>query len=190
MRARRLIPAGAVLATGMFLIPVAANATGNHPRESFTITSPAAGNGGGPITARGLLRAAGTDVVVNDNVDTFTFTSGVTGSITVYHSPTQDNSRFNEARCAFNLDERGVYVFANGTGGWTGYNGSGTYRASGRIAFPRNADGSCNQNAEPTGTVTVKASGPINAPDTSGGGGGNIGANGGFPPGPTAPAGS
>jgi len=107
---------------------------------------------GGPVTASGVINDTGTDIVVSDTEDTFVF--GSRGQITVFHSPVKSVQHFNKKKCSFSFTERGTYVFGNGTGEWAGYNGSGTYTATGTATDACNGPG--------TGTLTISASGPIN----------------------------
>lgn len=164
MRARHLMAAGALLITGVLVAPAVAGAAPTAAgTERFTLFFDVATEEDAPYpaVARGLLDGTGTGVTVNDVEDRLTLSNG---EVSVFHSATEDNETFNERRCVFHVNETGVYVFGNGTGAWEGYNGSGTYTARGRIQLQFNADGSCNFEAPASGVITVRGSGPINAP--------------------------
>jgi len=119
--------------------------------ETFSLTSDINAQGG-PVTASGVINDTGQDIVVSDTEDTFDF--GANGQITVFHSPMRSRDHFNEKKCSFTFTEKGTYVFGNGTGEWTDYNGSGKYTVKGH------AVNACN--GTPVGTLTINASGPIN----------------------------
>ena len=154
MRLRHIIIAGSVASTS--LIGFAGPASAKPTRvgiESFTSTTDINASGG-PVTASGVINDTGVDIVVSDTEDTFDF--GANGQITVFHSPVHSRDHFSEKKCSFSFTEKGTYVFGNGTGAWAGYNGSGTYTATGH------AVDACGDTA--VGTVTIMASGGINLP--------------------------
>jgi hypothetical protein len=153
MKLRQLIIPAAVAVSAIFILEAPASAA-PKPKESFVsvqdINVP-----GGPVLATGLINDQGQDIVVSDTQDTFVFPDG---QITVFHSPRHSHDRFKQKNglCTFNFTERGTYVFGNGTGAWAGYNGSGSYVAQG--------SGTSLCNEPPVGSLTIRASGPINAP--------------------------
>jgi len=158
MRARLgLIP----LAVGTALVlalPTAALAKPTRTgTETFTSTQDI-NIPGGPVVASGVINATGTDIVVSDTEDTFDF--GANGQITVSHSPRQQTQHFKAKTCTFSFTEKGTYVFGNGTGEWTSYNGSGRYTVTGVGVSPKNPDGTCSDSS--VGTLTINATGPIN----------------------------
>jgi hypothetical protein len=122
--------------------------------EAFTLTADI-NNGGGTVTASGLINAVGNDISVTDTQDTFDF--GTAGQITVFHSPLRNQYHLNQHNCTATFTETGTYVFGNGTGQWTNYNGSGTYTAKAHLTD------ACGD--APVGTVTLTAKGPINVND-------------------------
>ena len=152
MRLRSVALSLAVVGAGAiaFVAPASAEPT-KTGIETFTFTSDFT-EGGGPVTASGVINDTGMDVVVTDTEDTFDF--GANGHTTVFHSPLKQRDQFNEETCTFHFVEEGVYVFGNGTGEWANYNGSGRYRAEGQ------ATNACG--ATPEGTITITAKGPIN----------------------------
>ena len=154
MRLRKILVPVAMGAIGIATLagPASAKPT-NAGTESFSFTTDINNEGGGPVTASGVINDQGTDVVVSDSEDTFVFPDG---QITVFHSPRHSNDKFSEKKCTFSFTERGTYVFGNGTGAWEGYTGSGRYTVRG------SATNACGP--APIGTVTINASGPINPP--------------------------
>jgi hypothetical protein len=119
--------------------------------ESFVSVQDINGNGGGPVSATGVINDNGTDVVVSDTQDTFVFSDG---QITVFHSPLKQIQHFNKGQCSFSFTEKGTYVFGDGTGVWAGYNGSGSYTVSGSAVDACTGPG--------IGSITINATGPIN----------------------------
>jgi len=146
-----LIPLGMAAALIVALPTGALAAPSKVGTESFTLTQDLNGNPVGPLVASGVINDTGHDIVLGPNEDTFDF--GANGAITVFHSPLHDSMHFNKSKCTFGFTEKGTYVFANGTGEWTNYSGSGSYRVTGT------ATDACGPS--PVGTVTITATGPI-----------------------------
>jgi len=153
MRLRHVLLSGAIVATTGAIALGGSVSAGRTAVgiESFSSVQDISGNGGGPVTASGVINAHGTDTVVSATEDTFDF--GAQGKITVFHSPLSNVQHVNQKQCTFSFTERGVYVFGNGTGAWANYSGSGKYTVQG------SATNSCGDS--PVGTVTINASGPI-----------------------------
>jgi hypothetical protein len=151
MRLRYMFIPLAVAAAGLALPGIALAAPTKAGTESFAAISDINASGG-PVIASGLIKDTGTDIVLSDTEDTFDF--GAHGQITVFHSPVKQVQHVSTKKCTFSFTERGTYVFGNGTGEWTNYNGSGKYTAQGH------ATNACGDN--PVGTVTITATGPIN----------------------------
>jgi hypothetical protein len=153
MRLRYVVLSLAVVGAGLIALEASAAAEPTKVGfESFTLTADLTSEGGGPVTASGVINDTGTDIVVTDTEDTFDF--GASGQITVFHSPLNQREHFNEETCEFRFVEEGVYVFGNGTGDWAGYNGSGRYRVEGHATDACDGPG--------VGTYTITAKGPIN----------------------------
>jgi hypothetical protein len=156
MRLRRVLISASIVAAGVMAVDGEVSAAPTRVgRETFISIQNLSDNGGGPVTASGVINDTGTDIVVSDTEDTFDF--GANGQITVFHSALSSHEHLNTHTCVFTFTERGTYVFGNGTGEWAGYNGSGRYTVVGR------ATNAC-EGGEPTGTLTIRASGPINHP--------------------------
>jgi hypothetical protein len=154
MRIRKILIPVAVGAAGILTLAGTASAKPTKiGTETFSFTGDF-NNDGGPVSATGVINDHGTDVVVSDSQDTFVFADG---QITVFHAPRHQNQKFNQKQCTVTIHERGTYVFGDGTGAWAGYTGSGHYVVDG---FAANACGP----GEPTGTISINASGPINPP--------------------------
>jgi hypothetical protein len=152
MRLRHVLISASVVAAGMAAVGGQASAAPTKVgTESFTQTSDIASEGGGPVTASGVINDTGTDIVISDTEDLFDF--GANGTITVFHAPLHSVDHFSEKKCTFSFTEKGTYVLGNGTGEWAGYTGSGRYTVRG------SATNACSDT--PTGTVTINASGPI-----------------------------
>jgi len=153
MKLRKLLIPAVVAVAALIMLEAPVSAA-PKPKESF-VSVQDINVAGGPVQATGLINDSGQDIVVSDTQDTFVFSNG---QITVFHSPRHSHERFRQKNgvCTFNFTERGTYVFGNGTGDWAGYNGSGSYVVKG------SGTSLCNQ--PPVGTLTITASGPINAP--------------------------
>ena len=156
MRLRHVLISAAVVTAGVATVGGQASAAPTRVgTEMFISVQNITDNGGGPVTASGVINDTGTDIVVSDNEDTFDF--GANGHITVFHSARSSHEHLNKHTCVFTFTERGTYVFGNGTGEWAGYNGSGRYTVEGRVTD------AC-EGGSFTGTLTIRASGPINHP--------------------------
>jgi hypothetical protein len=153
MRLRHLFVPLAALAIGLTALPGLASAA-PASTESFFSAQNFAGNGGGPVSAAGVINDHGHDTVISDTEDIFSF--GGRGHIVVFHSPTNSTQHFNPKLCTVRFTETGNYVFGNGTGEWAGYNGSGKYRVAGSAIDTCTGPG--------IGVVTITAAGGINAP--------------------------
>jgi hypothetical protein len=152
MRLRHILIAASVVAAGVIAADGQVSAAPTKVgTETFSLTSDINAEGG-PVTASGVINDTGVDIVVSDTEDTFDF--GANGRITVFHSPIRSRDHFSQKKCSFSFTEKGTYVFGNGTGEWQGYNGSGRYTVKGH------AVNACN--GTPVGTLTIRASGPIN----------------------------
>jgi hypothetical protein len=152
MRVREIVVTAALAASGVIGVGAGVSAAPTRVgTETFSLTSDINAEGG-TVTASGVINDTGQDIVISDTEDTFDF--GANGQITVFHSPIRSRDHFNEKKCSFSFTEKGTYVFGNGTGEWADYNGSGRYTVTGR------AVNACN--GTPVGTLTIRASGPIN----------------------------
>jgi hypothetical protein len=151
MRLRHLFISTAVVSAGVAVGGTAWAAPTKVGTETFTSTFDINSNGGGPVTATGVINATGTDIVISPTEDLFDF--GAAGQITVFHSPLHSVDHFSQKKCSFSFTEKGTYVFGNGTGEFAAYSGSGRYTSAG------SATNACDDT--PVGTVTINASGPI-----------------------------
>jgi hypothetical protein len=145
-----LLSVAAVAAIGAIGFGSGAGAS-SAPIQYFTgvQTSP---NGPQRVIAAGLISATGTDTVLGNHRDTFSFPKG---TLTVRHEPTQHREAFDRRTCVFTFTESGTYVIARGTGAYSHVTGSGVYRA-------RGVGQGCEQNAPPDSFVlTIEAEGPL-----------------------------
>ncbi len=156
MRLRHVLISAAVVAAGVATVGGQASAAPTKVgTETFTLIADITEEGGGPVTASGVINDTGTDIVISDTEDLFDF--GANGTITVFHAPLHSVDHFSEKKCTFSFMEKGTYVLGNGTGEWAGYTGSGRYTVRG------SATDACGDS--PIGTVTITASGPLSQID-------------------------
>lgn len=154
----RLIAVGAAVAAGVAGFSTAAGAS-SAQTESFRIVDR---NGEvGTVQARGVFDRTGTDVSRNSS-DVLRFGNG---KLVIAHpasSSTGSSFNFDPSTCRFTFTDVGTYTIKDGTGAYAGASGHGHYKATGTGAFPRNSDGSCNTDAQPTSQVLiVQAKGPL-----------------------------
>ena len=105
------------------------------------------------IIATGPIHAKGTDTVVNDTQDTFTFPDG---TLSIEHHPKKPGrDSFDAVTCYFKYTERGTYEVTGGTGAYANAHGYGRYSVE--------ASGvGCDQSASPeVFTLEIRASGPL-----------------------------
>ena len=104
------------------------------------------------VVAWGPIHARGTDTVVDDNHDVFTFPAG---SINVRHVAKQSHESFDPVTCYGHFTERGKYWVTSGTGAYAHVRGHGKYSVEGNVI-------GCDQNAPPESfSLVIKASGPL-----------------------------
>jgi hypothetical protein len=156
---RRTAAVAAVAGTVLALTTsTAASASGDgghhsHARTEHFVVLQTDPNASQPtVVARGPIHARGTDTVVDDNHDVFTFPKG---SINVVHHATKSSDSFDPTTCYGHFTERGKYRITGGTGAYDDARGHGTYRVE------VNAVG-CDQNAPPEiFSLVIRASGPL-----------------------------
>jgi hypothetical protein len=156
---RRVAAIGAVAGTVLALSTSAAASAsgGKHHHSQARIerfvalqTDP---NASGPtVVATGPIHARGTDTVVDDTHDVFTFPAG---SINVVHHPKKSHESFDPTTCYGHFTERGTYRVSGGTGAYDDARGRGTYRVEVNTV-------GCDQNAPPEiFSLVIRASGPL-----------------------------
>jgi hypothetical protein len=120
--------------------------------ERFTVveTSPTGSNF--PLSATGPIHASGTDHVVSDHLDRFSFSQG---SLLIRHTPTSHTQRNDPKACTFRFTEQGTYRVLSGTGAYKDATGNGTYRLSGIII-------GCDPKKPPrASSIIINAAGPL-----------------------------
>src|SRR5436190_5231569 len=111
MRLRKILVPVAMGAIGIATLTGPASAKpANAGTENFSFTADINNEGGGPVTAGGVISDQGTDVVVSDSEDTFVFPDV---QITVFHSPRHIHEKISQKKCTFSITERGTYVLGN-----------------------------------------------------------------------------
>jgi hypothetical protein len=136
-------------------VPSATANGGDHARQHFLLLSSNPSENATPvIVATGPIHAKGTDTVVSETEDTFTFPDG---TLSVTHSVKENSveDTFDEVTCYFTHTERGTYTVTGGTGAYADADGDGNYsvKASGV---------GCDENAPPEFfSLQIKAAGPL-----------------------------
>lgn len=149
--------AAGVLAAGTLGFGAAADAAGQTSIEHFTITGTFDEL---HFVAHGAFTGGGIDVQRNSS-DVLKFGPGRL-VLTHPNSQSQFSERSNPETCYTKLTGTGSYTLGKGTGPYAGITGSGTYRFHAEFIAPRNPDGSCNRQVEPTkSTVSITAQGPV-----------------------------
>lgn len=104
------------------------------------------------VIAVGPIHARGTDTVVDDNDDIFTFAGG---TLRVHHVAKHTHDSFDPVTCYGTSRETGTYRVTGGTGHYAHAHGHGTYRVD--VTFV-----GCDENAPPEiFMLVVHAHGPL-----------------------------
>ncbi len=104
------------------------------------------------IVAFGPIHARGTDTVIDDTHDVFTFPAG---ALNVTHTPKHSHQTFDPVTCYGTFTERGTFKVTSGTGAYTHARGHGDYNLQGTFI-------GCDQNAAPeVFSLMIRASGPL-----------------------------
>jgi hypothetical protein len=117
-----------------------------------------------PVIANGsVIKALGSDLVVNDTTDVFRFPRG---SLLVRHIPAVQRDNLDPITCLGSHSERGVWVIPNGTRAYLGARGRGTYTA--RVVFVAAQSpitGRCLPNRPPLFfSLNINANGTLRLP--------------------------
>jgi hypothetical protein len=155
-RPRRSFITLMIIVLGLFVaVPSATANGGDHQRQHFLLLSSNPSEDAAlVIVATGPIHAKGTDTVVSENEDTFTFPDG---TLSVTHTVNEDSVKdtFDEVTCYFAHTERGTYTVTGGTGAYADADGEGRYsvRASGV---------GCDENAPlEFFSLEIRAAGPL-----------------------------
>jgi hypothetical protein len=148
-----------IILLGLFVAGPSATANaGDHHRgdvQHFLVLSSDPSENATPIVvATGPIHAKGTDTVVSETEDTFTFPDG-TLSVTHHVDEESVEDTADAVTCYFTYTERGTYEVTGGTGAYADADGHGHYsvRASGV---------GCDENAPPEFfSLKIKAAGPL-----------------------------
>jgi hypothetical protein len=159
IRARRVLTVLALFTLALFGLATSASAASHaanpkhHGVQHFLgLQSDPAETATPTIIATGPIHAQGTDTVINDNNDVFTFPAG---TLSVFHSPTSQHDSFDPVTCLARHTERGTYRITGGTGAYAQASGKGQYTVS-VVAV------GCSQSAPPTVfQLVIDAKGPI-----------------------------
>jgi hypothetical protein len=104
------------------------------------------------VVAFGPIHARGTDTVIDDNHDVFTFPAG---SISVTHKAKHSSDSFDPVTCYGTFNESGKYWVTGGTGAYDDARGHGKYSVRGNFI-------GCSQDAPPeVFSLIIRASGPL-----------------------------
>jgi hypothetical protein len=156
---RRVLAVIAVFTLALFGLAPSASAAGHaakpqhHGLQHFLgLQSNPAETATPTIIATGPIHARGTDTVVDDNNDVFTFPAG---TLSVFHSPTSQHDSFDPVTCLARHSEKGNYRITGGTGAYAQATGKGHYTVSVIVV-------GCDQSAPPTVfQLVIDAKGPI-----------------------------
>jgi hypothetical protein len=155
-RPRRSFITLMIIVLGLFAaVPSATANAEDHDRQHFLlVSSDPAENATLIVVATGPIHAKGTDTVVSETEDTFTFPDG---TLSVTHTVNEDSveDTVDAVTCYFTHTERGTYTVTGGTGAYADAHGDGHYsvRASGV---------GCDENAPlEFFSLKIKAAGPL-----------------------------
>ena len=164
-RLRRAITALAVLALAVFGVAgttataqasphkAASHSARHHGLQRFlALSTDASSNAAQVVIANGPIHARGTDTVIDDNNDVFSFPAG---SIDVHHAAKHQHDSFDPVTCLGRHTESGTYRITGGTGAYAAASGRGHYTVN--VYFV-----GCSQTAPPdVFQLVIKAAGPI-----------------------------
>lgn len=164
-RPRRAITALAVLALTVFGVAgttataqasphkTAHHSARHHGLQRFlALSTDASSDAAQVVIAKGPIHARGTDTVIDDHNDVFTFPAG---SINVYHAAKHQHDSSDPVTCLNRHTENGTYKIKGGTGAYAAASGHGHYTVN--VYFV-----GCSQTAPPdVFQLVIKASGPI-----------------------------
>jgi hypothetical protein len=151
---KKLGALAALAVAGLVAVPSVASASPTAGTEHFRLTF-TSDNGPGPIFARGLFNAGGTDYQGN-STDLAVFSDG---AFSIHHPGGTFNFTLNPKTCVAKISGGGNYTLEHGYGRYAGIKGSGTYTLSGKVTFSHKANGTCSQD-ETAQLNTVLATGP------------------------------
>ncbi len=151
----RLAALGALVVAGIVAMPSIASASATSGTEHFQLTFTSQ-TGPGPIFARGVFNAAGTDYQ-GHTTDLAVFPDG---AFNIHHPGGTFNFKLNPKTCVARVSGAGDYTINHGYGVYQGIKGSGSYTFSGKVALNRKANGTCGQQTVAE-LETVVASGPV-----------------------------
>jgi hypothetical protein len=133
----------AIVLLGAFLVIPSASAGAHHGghngAQRFLLLSTDPSEEGGVVLANGPIHAKGTDTVVSDTEDTFTFPAG---TVSITHKPNTNKDSFDPVTCLFRFSEHGTYKITGGAGAYAGASGHGNYTVKAMGV-------GCDQNAPP-----------------------------------------
>jgi hypothetical protein len=137
----------------IFFVVPSATADDDSRVQRFLLLSTDPSESATPVVlAFGPIHAKGTDTVMSDTQDVFTFPGG---TLSINHTPLKSGDSFDPVTCLFRFWERGSYEITAGTGDYSNATGHGHYRVSAQGV-------GCDESAPPeTFTLQIQAMGPL-----------------------------
>lgn len=156
MRAVRVTVAAAIGAMTLVIgSPASAAPTGTE-RFTFVATSFTSDTESGKAVASGPVAGVGT--FSTGPGDVFELTVHLPqGDLSLLESNASVADHLDEVGCVLTFSGTDTFVVTGGTGAFSGATGSGTDAYRGRLVYPRNANRTCNLDANPRGIVVVKS---------------------------------